>query len=709
MVLSRSSYWAFISYSHADSRWASWLHRGLERYRIPRRLVGQQGARGPVPRRLFPVFLDRDELAGSSALGPELQSALRDARHLVVICSPTAARSHWVNEEIKYFKSLGKADRVLALIVAGEPNAGDERECFPEALRFEVDAQGEVTDRPTEPIAADARPDKDGKAKALLKLLAGLLGIGFDDLRQREMQARHRRMAFVTALASSVAAVTAVLAVLAMQARDDAQRRQAQAEDLIEFMLGDLRERLEPIGRLDVLEPVGDKAMDYFATLDDKDVTDAVLSSRARALRQIGEVRLKQGRIESAVTAIDEALHLYQMLLARHPGDAGTLYEMSLAAFTMGGAYLDKGQWSEAGVWVRRQLDLVNSLASLEPQEPKWQAERGDAIGNLGAIAYFGGDMEKARAHYREAADVQRALYADHPRNPQFILPLIQAQGWLSSIAIRQRDWSTGQQHALEEKDLLDHLVALRPDDANYRYRRVLALLKVLFTAGRIRPLHPADPEMVEALELCTELAALDPQNIDFVRTRALIAAYLIDAWLLAGEPEQAKREAALALDLSRQLFARSPEVQWTLDDLLKALLRSAHLALLQDAPERARELLADGRALVEREEWRVRIDAANAMELELLGWWLEGGAEPVQAGYWLDQLQQKGQQLPPALMLRYAALRGEKEELRRWHAELSPLERRHPFLRQFCESMSSCVDAAFVPPGAGALAMDTP
>ena len=66
-------YWAFISYSHADGAWARWLHRALEGYRIPSRLVGRDSEFGPIPKKLFPVFRDRDELAGSSELGPELQ------------------------------------------------------------------------------------------------------------------------------------------------------------------------------------------------------------------------------------------------------------------------------------------------------------------------------------------------------------------------------------------------------------------------------------------------------------------------------------------------------------------------------------------------------------------------------------------------------------------------------------------------------------
>src|SRR5437016_278539 len=94
-------YWAFISYSHGDSAWARWLHRALESYRIPSRIVGRASEFGPIPKKLFPVFRDRDELAGSAELGPELQKALRRSRFQIVIASPNSARSRWVNEEVK--------------------------------------------------------------------------------------------------------------------------------------------------------------------------------------------------------------------------------------------------------------------------------------------------------------------------------------------------------------------------------------------------------------------------------------------------------------------------------------------------------------------------------------------------------------------------------------------------------------------------------
>lgn len=220
-------YWAFLSYSHQDNitarangrgdcvRWAEWLHNALETYRVPpgfsnhRTLTGES-----MPQRFFPVFQDEKELPINAHLGESIQQALRQSRFLIVICSPNAATSRYVNEEVRYFKQLGLGDRILALIVAGEPNASagtkqgvpPELECFCPALLHPIGADGleDLRSRDTlEPIAGDVRvklaePVREALQSDLrkghqvvmelmkLKLLAGLMGVGFDELMQRD-------------------------------------------------------------------------------------------------------------------------------------------------------------------------------------------------------------------------------------------------------------------------------------------------------------------------------------------------------------------------------------------------------------------------------------------------------------------------------------------------------------------------------------------
>ena len=207
-------YWALISYSHADAKWADWLHTALETYRVPTRLVRKAQPRGAVPKRIFPVFRDREELASSSSLNENIQKGLRLSRSLVVICSPRSAHSRWVNEEVKLYKSSGREDRVFCLIVDGEPNApagSGMVECFPKAVRFHLGRDGEISNEAAEPIAADAREGKDGRRNALLKLIAGIIGVPFDELRQRERQRQIRKR---TRLVASIVAIMVIVGLI---------------------------------------------------------------------------------------------------------------------------------------------------------------------------------------------------------------------------------------------------------------------------------------------------------------------------------------------------------------------------------------------------------------------------------------------------------------------------------------------------------------
>jgi CHASE2 domain-containing sensor protein len=190
-------YWCFISYSSRDTALSKRLYHALETYDIPRDLVGRTGRDGPIPRNLFPCFRDREELPLSSDLGGSIQDALRASRYLIVICTPASAQSRWVNEEVLYFKSLGRADRILALIASGEPNASDKpghgaQECFCPGLRHVVDANGHLTAERAEPIAGDLRKGGDGWNNAFLKAVSGVTGLGFNSFAQREEKRRRR-------------------------------------------------------------------------------------------------------------------------------------------------------------------------------------------------------------------------------------------------------------------------------------------------------------------------------------------------------------------------------------------------------------------------------------------------------------------------------------------------------------------------------------
>jgi hypothetical protein len=228
---------AFLSYSRADDRTARWLHGELERFRTPKDLVGATGTHGPVERRVAPVFRDRTDLSSGGVLQAKLVEALRDSEFLVVLCSPSSAKSAYVNAEVQQFIDEGRADHILPVIVSGEPHSGsDETECMSPALRT------------LELLAADLRDTKlengrqigDGREGGKFKLIAGMLGVRLDALLQRERRRQRARAAAGTAMSLvflALAVVASGAAYVAYQNEQEARRQTAAAQASADFLV----------------------------------------------------------------------------------------------------------------------------------------------------------------------------------------------------------------------------------------------------------------------------------------------------------------------------------------------------------------------------------------------------------------------------------------------------------------------------------------
>jgi WD40 repeat protein len=206
-------YAAFISYSHRDEEFGDWLHKRLENYQVPSVLVGRESSVGPIGKRLGKVFRDRADLSAAHDLGHEIREGLEQSDALIVLCSPRSCGSKYVQEEIRTFKLLGKGQRIFAAIIDGEPHAAGRPgytaadECFPPSLIYALGRDGEISSQlePSEPIAADFREGKDGRENGSLKIIAGLLDVGLDELVQREKQAERRRQLRANIIAGAMA------------------------------------------------------------------------------------------------------------------------------------------------------------------------------------------------------------------------------------------------------------------------------------------------------------------------------------------------------------------------------------------------------------------------------------------------------------------------------------------------------------------------
>ena len=563
-------YRAFLSYSHQDKGWAEWLHSALETYRVPRHLVGRTTDAGEIPRRLAPIFRDRDELPSATDLSRKVNEALAESANLIVICSPRSAVSRWANEEVLAFKRLARAERIFCLIIDGEPNASTvpERaaeECFAPALRHRLGADGQLSSERTEPIAADARPGKDGQTNAKLKLISGILDLGFDELKQRELHRRHRRMTAVAAVAIGITLITAALAIDAVFARRAAERHQKQAEDLVGFMLGDLNGKLEPMQRLDILEAVDDRAMRYFKSLPSSDVTDETLAQRAKALEKIGSVRAEQGHLQEALESYQAALALAAGLARAAPANAQRQLAYANDWAWIGLTYWSLGRLAAAGDAFDAGQRVLTRASGYDPEDTAVRFERATLDNDIGHVLEAEGRLEEAAVHYQNMLQVSRGLVAAKPAEKAWLVELGLAHNDLGKLALISGNLAGA---IAEYRD--DYTIETRLADRDPRDNDQLEnVVKARAILGRTLVLAGDLPAGVQALTQSVQgaerLAAFEPRNAIFKEDLALYESQLARLQRLAGELPAAAALTAKSLDAFAALTKGEPgNTQWS-------------------------------------------------------------------------------------------------------------------------------------------------
>jgi tetratricopeptide (TPR) repeat protein len=495
---SAGGYVAFISYSHKDAAMGRWLHRKLEGYRLPKRLAGTQGEDGEVPARLAPIFRDRDELPAAGDLSERVRAALAVSKNLIVLCSPNSAASPWVAKEIATFRELHPGRPVFTAIVDGEPG-----QCFSPAL-----LEGGL-----EPLAADLRKDGDGRRLGLLKLVAGLAGVGLDALVQRDAARRVRRVTYVTAAAVAAMLAMALLTAFALNARAEAERQRGEAEGLVEFMLTELRDELKKVHRLDVLTSVNRHALDYYQRQDLKGLPAKSLERRARILQVMGEDDLDRHLPDRALDQFGEAARTTERLLAEAPQDPDRIFAHSQSEFWIGRVDLDRNNYARAKLAFERYKSLVDRLTAIDPKKPEWLKEAGYAYGSLCTIALKSPvDPPKAVRDCSQALS-RMQIAASKLADPSLDDELQNRHGWMADAWKAQGDWRKARAERAAQENILKRMLAREPNNLDFQEKWVLFQIAMADFYRHEAAKEDGGKQLRLALEMLDRMISVDPEN----------------------------------------------------------------------------------------------------------------------------------------------------------------------------------------------------
>lgn len=192
-------YYAFLSYSHKDIEFSTWLHKRIESYKVSKNIqkISKIG-------KLYPIFIDKEELRTTANLSASIKKKLQESKFLILISSKNSAASYWVNEEIKYFKMIGRKDNIIILYYEKKSEIYDIRfneYFFPKSLVNKINSNGNILEENEKiPLFLKFTNNKKDWNKNLLKIISTLLNVDISIIEKRYN--RERKNKFIVTIMS---------------------------------------------------------------------------------------------------------------------------------------------------------------------------------------------------------------------------------------------------------------------------------------------------------------------------------------------------------------------------------------------------------------------------------------------------------------------------------------------------------------------------
>ena len=578
-------YWAFISYRHSDNEesgreWARWLQQKLERYEIPQDLVGEKNKWGDkIPKSLSPIFRDEDDLPAASDFFSTICQKLKNSKSLIVICSPRTAASNYVAEEIKYFKKHDRADRILALMIEGEPHCssdtGKQDGCFPPILIYHLNADDSLdTKSRSEPIAADVRLNPGGRqgwtdlkkyrnkllegnktkkevsktvtdyeaqqGNAVLKIVAGTIGVDLSILKDRhnahqlaleKKRNRTRRMVIIALSAITMIALVGLVASIIFFHRAKEQARNAEAAQ----------------ARAEVGEAAAKKA--HATAVNERVEAEAILTVITYDLNE----KLKHF---SPARVRDEILQKVTNYYGKTGFERHGSSKNDLATHYMqiGNLELDAGSLTNALEFHQMARDLRVELVAEEPDAPGWIRNLAADHINLGKVTLLMGNLGEALKLFEKAGKLAEESIAIDPTNLKSQTRYLNSSYWMAEVYQKQGNLPSSLEVLTNYVDRLVELVRSNPSEPQ---------LKQMLSSGHtaVGDLHlkagqseTAIEHYEEALILSEELVELAPGNALYKSNLAVSYERMGVAYEDFGETERALTQSERKLQIDLEL-----------------------------------------------------------------------------------------------------------------------------------------------------------
>jgi tetratricopeptide (TPR) repeat protein/tRNA A-37 threonylcarbamoyl transferase component Bud32 len=385
-----------------------------------------------------------------------------------------------------------------------------------------------------------------------------------------------------------------------------AEKARATAEGLITSMLFDLRDKLKPLGKLELLDHVSRQAEDYFKdnpgstylqrrnelvmwsnrgqVLQDKgDVKAAraafekclliaednakkfpdlpdIQHDYCNSLDRIGDVAEMEGDLEGALTAYEKSLAIRQRLAEADPSNAEAQHSVSVGFGKLGDLASTSRDWAAARAAYDQSFEILKALADGAPDDPRAQKDLSIGYQKRGDVAKATNDLKNARVEYEKSLEIQKSLMDSNPTDAPIQRGYSVALNKVGDVAILQSDVKRAWEMYEQSLVIARRLAANDPVNAVVQKDFGLILNKIGRLASGRGDAKAARLAMEEALTVYQKLAALDAGNATAQLDLSESLRRVGDLDILEGDREKAKRAFEQCLEIESRCLEIHPE-----------------------------------------------------------------------------------------------------------------------------------------------------
>jgi DNA-binding winged helix-turn-helix (wHTH) protein/tetratricopeptide (TPR) repeat protein len=430
----------------------------------------------------------------------------------------------------------------------------------------------------------------------------------------------------ITVVMAGLALLAGGLFLMARSAKQAAEQHRTEAEGLMGYMLGEFVDKLRPLGKLDLLDSVSNRALKYLSDPVRNDDDDTALAQRAKSLQVLSEVKIARGDPAGASTALLAGRNILQNHLHNKPNDLALLKSAGENAFWLGQIQADQKEWKQAQRYFEEYRDYADRQAALDTTSVDAWIEQSYAHNNLGTLALRRGDVQRAANEFASSVELKLRAYTKSPKDKQLAADLADSLSWQASAQIQlgqlaqaqslyerelallqtlhhtyptetlwvnrlssawshqfelrlaKGDLQTSHDNIQQAHALLQTIVEKDPSNRTWQRNMYIAELGIVEIESRIQPSSRTLTELDRLQQRFTELSKLEPKKLNLQMLVADVLQRKAAIQLREHKSVEASVNLLSAVDKLQQLHVTAPTDQVILRTLVDALLLKAEV-----------------------------------------------------------------------------------------------------------------------------------